>query len=281
MMDSDNERPFNRRDRVMLQIPDDFLRIPTPAGQSDDQRPRSQSQNAAQPQVVRTANPRANAVQQGKLSVTIAQAKLGKNYGLTRMDPYARIRIGHYVFETETDANGATNPRWDKTFQCYVPQGINSVYVEVFDERTFGMDERIAWGHFTIPQRVFEGDALDDWFPLSGKQGDQKEGMVEIVFSYEIVQTVPSYTIPGGVVMMPRQAPYGALPMAPRVPYTVPTAVAQQQAAMMPIQITDNDVKQVKEMFPNIDEDVIRSILEEKNGHKQAAINALLSMTET
>lgn len=41
-------------------------------------------------------------------------------------------------------------------------------------QRTFGMDERIAWGHFTIPQRVFEGDALDDWWPLSGKQGEQK-----------------------------------------------------------------------------------------------------------
>ena len=36
------------------------------------------------------------------------------------------------------------------------------------------MDERVAWGHFTIPQRVFEGDALDDWWQLSGKQGEQK-----------------------------------------------------------------------------------------------------------
>jgi hypothetical protein len=29
------------------------------------------------------------------------------------------IRVGHYVFETDTDTNGATNPRWDKSFTWY------------------------------------------------------------------------------------------------------------------------------------------------------------------
>jgi hypothetical protein len=48
------------------------------------------------------------------------------------------------------------------------------------------MDELIAWAKIPIPSSVMKGETHEDWFPLSGKQGEDKEGMINLVLSYTV-----------------------------------------------------------------------------------------------
>jgi len=56
-----------------------------------------------------------------------------------------------------------------------------------------------------------------------------------------------------------------------------PVIAQQQQQHRGPL-FTEEDVKQVKDMFPNVEEQVIKSVLEANLGNKDATINSLLSM---
>lgn len=60
------------------------------------------------------------------------------------------------------------------------------ISIEIYDERSFTMDELIAWAQINIPQQIFSGETHEDWYPLSGKQGDGVEGMINLVLSYNV-----------------------------------------------------------------------------------------------
>lgn len=186
----------------------------------------------------------------GRLSITCAQARLVRNYGLTRMDPYVRIRVGHYVYETVTDPNGGKNPRWKRAIHTQLPAGVNSIYIEVFDECSFKMDELIAWCEIKIPESVLRGETHEEWYPLSGKQGEGLEGAIDIVLSFTsnnftpyIYQTLPTpgTIVPAQTIMQGNRT----MPIYIAQPSPAVNSVANPIPVSIP-QLSEADMKQVK-----------------------------------
>ncbi len=58
-----------------------------------------------------------------------------------------------------------------------------------------------------------------------------------------------------------------------------PNMMQQQQLPPPGPAYTEQDVQQVKDMFPSIDDDVIISVLESNMGNKDKTINDLLGMS--
>lgn len=65
--------------------------------------------------------------------------------------------------------------------------------VEIYDECALTMDELIGYGQITIPEVVFCGESVDDWFQLSGKQGENKEGSIHLIFTLSVYNDVAIY----------------------------------------------------------------------------------------
>lgn len=224
------------------------------------QPPQQRPPQVYSPPVLQPAQPY---VPQAGLSITIAQAVLNKSYTLIgSMDPYVRLKVGHNTYETFTHAGADKAPCWNKVYHCPLPNthSVRAVSVEIFDEKALTDDQRIAYAKIAIPQSVFQGHTLDEWFPLSGKLGEAKEGSINLIISYT---TMPMITLPYQRIHYPYQG------VAP-----------QHFTPRPPPQISEADVNTIKDMFPEVDKEVVRTVLESKHGNVEAAVAAILEIME-
>jgi len=274
-----------RKQRALLgSLPQDFLRIPIEEGPLDSEDKDHQMALALQRQMD-LREQRQHAPQRldknvtGRLTITIAEAKLSKNYGVTRMDPYARLRVGHQIYETPTCTNGAREPKWNKTINCFTVRGTKYIDVEIYDECTFSTDALIAHASIPIPDSVLLAQELcDDWWPLSGQEGDGKEGMIHLVLSMQLISPKPGVQVPA---VVPNVS--GGRPMTYQPTY-LPQQGQQppivQQRPPQPAEMSPEDVDEFSKMFPSLDKQVIKAVYSDNGGNKEATVNALLQLSQ-
>eukprot|EP00095_Tigriopus_kingsejongensis_P004550 snap_masked-scaffold893_size84343-processed-gene-0.11 protein:Tk04550 transcript:snap_masked-scaffold893_size84343-processed-gene-0.11-mRNA-1 annotation:"tollip-like protein" len=209
----------------------------------------------------------------GKLTVTVVEAKLAKNYGMSRMDPYCRVRVGHSVFESPTCPNGSKEPKWNKTFYCYLLQGIKNIDIEIFDECTFYQDSLVAHGSFPIPEEVMKRhEVVDEWLPLSGNEGAGKEGMIHVILS---LQPIP----PGQPMAPPVRVAHNVA--AGHKPLVYQTTSQERNPRPEPPQLSVEELEEFVKMFPNLDKDIIASVFAACQGDKEATVNNLLQLGQS
>jgi len=147
-------------------------------------------------------------------------------------------------------------------------------------------DEIIAWTEIKIPDVVLErGETHEDWYPLSGKTGDNKEGMIDLVLSFTsaacLYQRPTQQQSQQPVVLIPNVSGR-SLPVFVQNPQPImqqPMVQQQQQLPPPPVELTEQDISDLMEMFPSVDKEVIKSIADANHGHKEAIINQLLQLT--
>ena len=44
----------------------------------------------------------------------------------------------------------------------------------------------MAWGYYEFTEDLYSGETVEEWISLSGKQGDEKEGNVNLILSLQV-----------------------------------------------------------------------------------------------
>lgn len=72
-------------------------------------------------------------------------------------------------------------------FISYIEENVDQIKFEIFDEKSFTDDELIAVVKYPIPQVLYTQGFIDEWLPLSGKLGEQKEGSLNIRIVFTVI----------------------------------------------------------------------------------------------
>jgi toll-interacting protein len=218
----------------------------------------------------------------GDLKIHIASAKLQKNYGLSRMDPYVRIVAGSSVLETHTHVNGSIAPVWNQTLTVQLTFGVKCITVEIYQEKKLGLDELVAKAIIDIPASVLDEQSCQKSYTLTGKSGI--EGTIDITMSFVKLKSTSLYTTETKPVEVVAPA---AMPALLKLPEPILCDLPAYEAPHPPPPDPDflpavprnlTLVEEVQELFPHVDRMVIKTVADANSGNKESTIKSLQQM---
>lgn len=303
---------MNGHPLIAGQLPDDFLRLDNHSSNSIEQSGRTtrqKSQVEIDEELAASLQHQYDSMDkfhqwcasyQAYISITFVEAHLVKNYGLMNMNPYIRIRIGNTLYETKTCKRGGKNPKWNETCRFYLPVGVEHIAIEIYDNCMIVQDELIAWSTLTIPDRFlrFTGESPEHTFeekiPLSGQQGEGLEGELSVAINTKPVTADTMRTFITTPVCLPQPTMFAPFPPILARPLVVHQSPVPATALLppvdntpsrppppLPVELREEDVQKLIEMFPKIEIDLIKSILINERGNLERAITNLLELNST
>lgn len=244
----------NYRSRLMLgTMPDDFLRL--------------------QHLQIADASHQINIASDflGYFTLIVSEARLIKNagpLGLLRMDPYVRFQIGEIMHDTPTAVGGGKNPQWNTLYRINLFRGMETIHLEIYDQRNFTEDSFIGECDAQIPVDVFNGKTCQLWYSLKGRDGnaDENQGDILLIMSLTV-------TLPENVVVL--DDPNFGFEVEPSSSISSVSSRSNSVNEQIPLYSAD-DVRTIEEMFPTVDRQIIVNLLDKHGGSKDLAVNELL-----
>eukprot|EP01135_Chromosphaera_perkinsii_P012436 Nk52_evm47s2657 gene=Nk52_evmTU47s2657 len=251
-------------------LSDDFLRLQNGPGELEQRAIRNRQMQMQQQFAASQAPMQPFVVQEqhfGTLMIGLKEGILKKKPGLFRSDLYARIKHAGVVINSRSCSNSGKTPHWDEEYSLAHRPGVEAFKLEILDEGIMS-DSVTGWAVIPVSSVLqTPNEVVEDWFDLHTTK--DIVGQIKLSITYKPDMVPPSLrrriVVPQTVSTVHRYPP-GTGPGIP------PQAAGPSQQEIA------SGVSQLKEMFPEMDEEIIRGVLENNHGNVEATANHLVQM---
>eukprot|EP00123_Amoebidium_parasiticum_P005687 comp16832_c0_seq1/m.15257 comp16832_c0_seq1/g.15257 ORF comp16832_c0_seq1/g.15257 comp16832_c0_seq1/m.15257 type:complete len:322 (-) comp16832_c0_seq1:25-990(-) len=208
------------------------------------------------------------------LVVNINRATLLKNQGALPMSLYAVVMVGRGVTNTTMHDYCGTSPVWDTTVQFDLHgKAPRRLRYEIYDWGILS-DTKVAWGEVPLEHVYQPHGHISGWFELEGAEGRAGEILLDISLRKERAHTADQ-TPSDQEATARAESPLPDMQEQQQISAEEQARILETAAAVQQQAITS-----LAAMFPQLDEEVLRSVYVACGGDVEAAVIQCLGLLQ-